>query len=98
MIRRRDFVALAGAAAAFPRVALAQQAKTKRIGILIWLAEDDPQTGLYRDAIWSGLSKYGWSETNLLADYRFNANTVDAALKPAAELIALNPDVLLATT
>jgi putative ABC transport system substrate-binding protein len=97
-MKRRDFLVLAGVAAAFPRVAFAQQAKVKRIGILIATAEDDPTTKLRLDAIWTGLGKYGWSEKNLLADYRFNATTVDAALKPAADLIALGPDLLMSTT
>src|SRR5262249_3159338 len=98
-MRRRDFIALAaaaGGAAALPGAVFAQGARIKRMGYLCNLAKDDPAMVLRLEAFWTGAGKYGWNENNLLADFRYAANTPNVALKSGAELIALKPDILLA--
>src|SRR5215831_1218255 len=73
-IARRKFLAtLGGAAAAWPLAARAQQGeRVRRIGVLITLAEDDPEAKAWVAGFLQGLAKRGWSEDrNLHIDYRF---------------------------
>ena len=73
-MRRREFITLAGGvAAAWPLVARAQQGeRVRRIGVLLNLAADDPETGARRAAFLQGLQELGWSEgRNLRIDYRW---------------------------
>ena len=62
--RRRAFITLVGgAAAAWPLAARAQQAgeHMRRIGVLIALAEDDPEAKALVAGFLQGLAKRGWS-------------------------------------
>ena len=62
-MRRRDFIALFGGAAALPIMARAQQVEpTRRIGVLIGLAENDPQTKERLAGFREGLERRGWIE------------------------------------
>ena len=73
-IGRRDrLAALGGAAAAWPLAARAQQSdQPRRIGVLIALAEDDPENQARLAGFRYGLERRGWSEgRNLRIDYRF---------------------------
>jgi putative ABC transport system substrate-binding protein len=48
-MRRRDFVKLAGSAVPWPLVVQAQQGeRTRRVGVLMGVAEDDPLTSAPR--------------------------------------------------
>ena len=99
-MRRRNFIALlGGAAAAWPIAARAQQsAGMRRIGVLIGLAEDDPDAQARLSAFRQGLDRLGWSEGgNVRLDYRF-APAGAQAQALAKELVALQPDVILAQT
>jgi len=99
MIPRREFITLLGGAAAWPGVTRAQQTeKTLRIGVLVGLAESDPETRARLAGFWQGLEKRGWSEgRNVRIDYRFAPDiSADQAKALAKELIALQPDVILA--
>jgi putative ABC transport system substrate-binding protein len=59
-MRRRDFITLVGSAAAWPLVARAQQAdRTRRIGVLFGLAENDPEARNRIVAFRDGLEKLG---------------------------------------
>ncbi len=96
-MKRRDFIAFVGAAAAggvWPLAGLAQQTQTKRVGLILPRAEDDPLARTYRDTFWAGIGKHGWSGTNLIATYRWSADSAATAMKPADELVALKPDLL----
>lgn len=98
-MRRRDFIALlGGTAAALPAVARAQQAeRMRRIGVLIGLAENDPQTKERLAGFREGLERRGWTEGHdLRIDYRFAGNGPDRYQSLAKELVALQPDVILA--
>jgi putative ABC transport system substrate-binding protein len=96
-MRRREFLGALGGAAAWPIVALAQQVEPmRRIGVLMGLPEDHPETKARLAAFRRGLEKRGWFEgRNVRIDYRF-APAGDQAQVPAKELVALDPDVILA--
>jgi len=71
-MRRREFITLLSGAVAWPIAGYAQQPKRKRIGVLMNLAEDDPQTKARVAAFRQGLEKRGWSDDrNIHFDYRF---------------------------
>jgi putative ABC transport system substrate-binding protein len=96
-MKRREFVAgLAGAAAAWPLAARAQQPeRVRRVGVLVGLAENDPEMKQRLAGLRQGLEKLGWAEgSNLRIDYRFAPAGARARLL-ARELIALQPDVIL---
>ena len=96
-MKRRDFIALLGGAAAWPLAARAQQAdRMRRIGVLMPFAEDDPEAKARLAAFRQGLEKRGWSEgRNIRIDTRFSpGSSADQAQVPAKELIALQPDVI----
>ena len=63
-MRRREFITLlGGAAAAWPLAARAQQGEQlRRVGVLLALAEDDPEAKSRLAAFRLGLAKRGWSE------------------------------------
>ena len=99
-MRRREFITLLGSAAAWPLTARAQQPgeRMRRIGVLVGLAEDDPESTARLAAFRQGLEKRGWSEgRNVRMDTRFAPDSsADQAQVQAKELIALQPDVILA--
>ena len=96
-MRRRKFLGLVGGAASWPVVALAQQPEPmRRIGVLVGLAENDPEMKERLAGFRQGLEKLGWSEgNNVRIDYRFAPAGTRAHLL-ARELVALQPDVILA--
>src|SRR5450830_1889696 len=98
-MQRREFITLlSGAAAAWPIAAHAQQpTKVPRIGVLMPLAADDPETQPRIAAFQQGLQQLGWTiGRNVRIDYRLSAGNADDARKYAVELAALAPDVILA--
>jgi putative ABC transport system substrate-binding protein len=100
-MRRRAFISLLGGAAiAWPLAARAQQGeRVRRIGALIAYAEDDPETKARLAGFRRGLERRGWSEgRNVRIDTRFAAGGTDPYRPLAKELIALQPDVILAHT
>jgi putative ABC transport system substrate-binding protein len=97
-MRRREFIALlGGAAAAWPLAARAQQPDgMRRIGVLMTLAEDDPEAKARLAGFRQGLEKRGWSEgRNVRIDYRYALAGAQAQVL-AKELVALQPDVIFA--
>jgi ABC-type uncharacterized transport system substrate-binding protein len=98
MRNRREFVSLIGGAAAWPQVARAQQPdQIRRIGVLMNLAEGDPQGQARVAAFQHALQQLGWSGRNVRIDARWGENNVDRERQYAAELVALGPDVILAS-
>jgi putative ABC transport system substrate-binding protein len=98
--RRELLVALGGAAVAWPLAARAQQDHgLRRIGWLAGgLAENDPESRARVEAFVKALRELGWTEGhNMRIEYRWGAANVETNRKQAAELIALAPDVVLAT-
>jgi putative tryptophan/tyrosine transport system substrate-binding protein len=103
MIRRREFITLlGGAAAGWPLAVRAQQVgRMRRVGVFMNLASDDAEAQSRNAAFLQGLQELGWSVgRNLRIDYRWGANNLDPdrMRRDAADLLALAPDVVLATT
>ncbi|MFL6971600.1 MAG: ABC transporter substrate-binding protein [Xanthobacteraceae bacterium] len=99
-MRRREFITLlGGAAVAWPLAARAQQPdRVRRIGVLLPLAANDVQAQARNAAFLQGLQEFGWSVgRNILLDYRWSAGSAADTRKYAAELVALAPDVILAS-
>ena len=100
-MKRREFITLVGgAAAAWPFAARAQQGeRVRRIGVLFNLAADDPESLRRMTAFVQGLQQFGWTDgRNVRIDMRSGAADPDRIRRYAAELIALEPDVILAAT
>jgi len=96
----RAFITLlGGAAATWPFVARAQQPDPmRRIGILTGIAGEDAQTKVRITAFLQELQKFGWTEgRNLRIDLRGGAGNIVDTRKYAKELVALAPDVILAS-
>jgi putative ABC transport system substrate-binding protein len=99
-MRRRDFVTvLGGMAASWPLATRAQQGGgTPRIGVLMPLAADDPQSKARLAGFLQGLEELGWTVgRNVQIHSRWGAMDADQISKYAAELVALAPDVILAS-
>src|SRR5262245_14966641 len=98
-IKRRAFITLLGGAAALPLAARAQQAeRMRRIGVLLPATADDPEYQTRIGAFLQELAQSGWNiGRNVRIDYRWSAGDADRSRKYAAELVALAPDVILAT-
>ena len=99
-MRRRQFITLlGGAAVAWPVAARAQQLeRMRRIGVLMSLAEDDPEDRPRRAAFQQALRELGWSEGgNLRIDYRWFGGDPVRARAMAKELVDLQPDLIVAT-
>ena len=96
-MKRREFITLIGGAAAWPLVARAQQPeRIRRIAVLMGLAEDDPETKARLARFKENIEKLGWSEgRNVRIDVRFAPAGAQAQMV-AKDLIALQPDVILA--
>jgi putative ABC transport system substrate-binding protein len=98
-MRRREFITLIGGAAVWPLAASAQQPIMRRVGMLIGYAEDDPETQVRLVAFRQRLEKRGWSEgRNVQIETRFAAARADKYELFAKELVAIQPDVILAHT
>ena len=98
-VKRRAFIGALGGAAAWPTMARAQQGeRMRRIGVLTPFAADDPESMARIAAFLQGLGETGWAVgRNVRIDYRWSAGDPDLTRKAATELVALAPDVILAT-
>jgi putative ABC transport system substrate-binding protein len=98
-IRRREFITLGGATAAWPLAARAQQpGAMPRIGLLSVFAESDPEgQALIRELI-QRLQELGWTNgRNVQVEFRFAGEDAARISTLASELIELRPDVVLAS-
>ena len=100
-MRRREFITLlSGAALTSPLAARAQQSGgMRRIGVLGSGRENDPVQKSRLAAFQQGLDRLGWSDgSNVRIDYRYAAGSTERFQPLAKELVALQPDVILAQT
>ena len=98
-MRRREFISLVGGAAAWPLATHAQQPeRMRRIGILMFLAEDDAAAKARIAALIEGLQQLDWTVgRNVQVDIRWGATDAVRSRRYAAELVTLAPDVILST-
>ena len=99
-MKRREFITLLGGVAAWPLAARAQQPgdRMRRIGVLMSQSADDPDALAWISAFAQGLQERGWIiGSNVRIEYRWGAGDLDRFRKYAAELVALSPDVIVAT-
>ena len=97
-MKRREFITLiGGAAAAWPLAARAQTERMRRIGVLMGYAEVDMEGQSYLAAFREGLQKLGWTDgRNIRIDYRWGALDAESLQRFAKQLVALQPDLILA--
>jgi putative tryptophan/tyrosine transport system substrate-binding protein len=96
---RRQFITLLGGAAGWPLAARAQQReRMRRIGVLLDLAEADPEGRTQLEQFRTELSRLGWAEgRNTSLDIRWGAGVTSRMREHAEELVALMPDAIFAT-
>jgi putative ABC transport system substrate-binding protein len=98
-IGRRELLAALGGAAVWPVAARAQQGeRVRRIGVLMNLAADDALGQARNAAFLQGLQELGWTVgRNVRIEYRWGGGDAELFRKYAAELVALAPEVILAS-
>jgi len=98
-MKRRQFITLLGGAAAWPLAARAQQGeRVRRIGVFMNTAADDPAGQARLLAFAQTLAQSDWTDgRNVRMDIRWGAGDAERIRKHAAELVALAPDVILAS-
>jgi putative tryptophan/tyrosine transport system substrate-binding protein len=95
-MRRRTFIAGLGCAAAWPLVLRAQQARMRRIGVLMGYDENDQTAKAYFSGFTQGLAELGWAEgRNIRMDVRWAAANVARMRMFANELTDLQPDIIV---
>jgi putative ABC transport system substrate-binding protein len=97
-LKRREFIALlGGAAAAWPRAARAQQGdRVRRIGVLMGFDENDPEGKRRLSAFTQALADLGWTDgRNLGMDLRWGGADTNRMRALAQELVGLQPDIIV---
>ena len=100
MSTRREFITLlGGAAAAWPLAARAQQPeRVRRVGVLLPAAPDDAQVQTWVGAFLQELGQLGRTiGRNVRIDTRWATTNATEIRRHAAELMALSPDVIVAS-
>jgi putative ABC transport system substrate-binding protein len=97
-MKRREFIALAGGAVAWPLTARAQPITAMpRIGVLMTTAEKGAESQQRMAAFLRGLTEFGWRDgQNVRIEVRWGAGDNELIKKFAGELVALHPSVILA--
>ena len=98
-MRRREFFAGLGSTAAWPLAARAQQGdRVRRIGVLMWLDENDPGAKSDLSAFTQALAGMGWTEgRNMRMDLLWYGDDTNRIRALAQELVGLQPGVILAS-
>src|SRR6516162_7070716 len=98
-MRRREFIAGLGSAAAWPVVARAQQTdRVRRIGVLMSGDENDPEWKARISAFTQALADLGWTDgRNVRMDLRWGGD-INRIRALAQELVGRQPDIILAST
>lgn len=100
-VRRRKFIRMiGGAAASWPLAGRAQLGpRTRRLGVLLPAASDDQEYQARVGALLQGLAVVGWTiGGNIQVDTRWAGGDSDRLRKYAEELVALAPDVIVASS
>src|SRR6516162_7887028 len=96
-LRRREFIAGLGGAAAWPLAARAQQGnRVRRIGVLMPWDENDPLQKPFVSAFTQALADLGWTDgRNVRMDLRWAGPDINRIRALAQELVGLQPDIFL---
>src|SRR6516165_2036097 len=96
-MRRREFIAGLGSAAAWPLVARAQQGdRVRRIGVLMPRDESDPVTKTCVSAFTQVLADLGWTDGhNVRMDLRWGGEDNNRIRALVQELVGLQPDIIV---
>ena len=93
-MNRRELIALTEGTVAWSLAARAQQ--SRRIGVLMGLAQNDPEGQARIAAFRQGLEDLKWAEgSNIRVDIRWGTGDAAAVRANAAELVSLAPDVIV---
>jgi putative ABC transport system substrate-binding protein len=97
LLRRREFMAGLGGAAAWPLAARAQQGdRVRRIAVLVDGAENDPLWKSGVSEFTQALAGLGWTDgRNVRMDLRYAGEDINRARALAQELVGLQPDIIL---
>jgi putative ABC transport system substrate-binding protein len=96
-MNRRKFVAVLGGAAAWPLAARAQQGdRMRRVGVLMFGDENDPEQKPRLSAFTQALADLGWTDgRNARMDLRWASGDINRIRTLAQELVDLQPDIIL---
>src|SRR6202047_5323142 len=96
-MRRREFIAGLGGAAAWPLAARAQLTeRVRRIGLLMPWDENDPVYNSRLSGFTQALADLGWTDgRNVRMDLRWTGGDINRIRALAQELVGLQPDIIL---
>jgi putative tryptophan/tyrosine transport system substrate-binding protein len=95
-MKRREFIAGLGSAAALPLAARAQSERVRRIGLFVSGDENDPVGKTFVSIFTQGLADLGWIDgRNVRIDLRWHADDVHQIPAIAQELVGLQPDIIV---
>jgi putative tryptophan/tyrosine transport system substrate-binding protein len=98
-VNRREFMALLGSTVAAWPIAAQTQERVRRVGVLSNPGPDDAEMQSRTTAFVQGLQELGWTVgRNLQIDFRWSNGNAERLRAHAAELVALEPDIVLATS
>jgi putative tryptophan/tyrosine transport system substrate-binding protein len=99
-VKRRDFIAGLGSAAAWPVATRGQQRiRVPVVGVMMGWSESDPIFRSLLDAFVQELARLGWMEgRNVQIAQRWTNSDIDRTRIFAKELVGLKPDVIFAAT
>ena len=99
-MKRREFIAGLGSAAAWPVVAGAQQGdRVRRIGVLTPGDENDPEWKIFVSAFTQALADLGWTDgRNVRMDIRWGGGDTNRIRALAQDLVGSQPDIILASS
>jgi putative tryptophan/tyrosine transport system substrate-binding protein len=91
-VKRREFITLLSGAASWPLAARAQQPdRMRRVGVLMVVAETDPDAKSFVDAFENQIETLGWQKgRNLEISYRWGASNPER-LAARCSVIVWNP-------
>ena len=98
-LRRREFIAGLGGAAAWPLAARAHQGdRVRRIGVLMGNYENDPDAKTRLSAFTQALAGLGWTDgRNVRMDLRWGGGDINRIRALAQKLVGLQPDIIVVT-
>src|SRR6476646_4671980 len=96
-MKRRQFIAGLGSAAAWPMVARAQQRdRVRRIGVVAPYDENDPEGKVRYSAFTQALADLGWTDgRNARMELRYGGGDINLIPGLAQELVGLKPDIIV---